>query len=50
MAFEGDALLWFQWENKKRTMVLWEEMKILLLKQFRPINTGSLYEQWIALE
>ena len=38
VAFEGDALLWFQWENKKRKMVLWEELNILLLKQFRSAN------------
>ena len=50
VAFEGDALLWFQWETKKRKMVLWEELKILLLKHFRSMNTGSLYEQWLALE
>lgn len=49
VAFEGDALLWYQWENKKRTIVLWEEMKILLLKQFRATQAGSLHEQWLAL-
>ena len=50
IAFEGDALLWYQWECKKRTMVLWEEMKLRLLRQFRSTHTGSLHEQWIALK
>ncbi|KAF8398742.1 hypothetical protein HHK36_014600 [Tetracentron sinense] len=49
VAFEGDALLWYQWENKKRSIVFWEEMKILLLKQFRSTQDGSLHEQWLAL-
>ena len=49
MAFEGDALLWYQWENRKRSIILWEEMKMLLLKQFRTNQTGSLHEQWLAL-
>ena len=31
-------------------MVLWEEMKILLLRQFRTTQVGSFYEQWLALE
>ena len=50
IAFEGDALLWYQWECKKLTMVLWEEMKLRLLRQFRSTHTGSLHEQWIALK
>ncbi|KAF8393178.1 hypothetical protein HHK36_021419 [Tetracentron sinense] len=33
----------------KRSIVLWEEMKILLLKQFRSTQAGSLHEQWLAL-
>lgn len=49
MAFEGDALLWYQWENRKRSIVLWEEMKMLLLKQFRTTQAGTLHEQWLAL-
>ena len=32
ISFEGDALLWYQWETKKRTMFSWEEMKLLILK------------------
>ncbi|ESR37449.1 hypothetical protein CICLE_v10030074mg [Citrus x clementina] len=27
IAFEGDALLWYQWENRKRSMMVWEEIK-----------------------
>ncbi|TXG60193.1 hypothetical protein EZV62_014766 [Acer yangbiense] len=49
IGFEGDALLWYQWEHKKRPMFLWEEMKLLILKQFRSTQEGSLHEQFLAL-
>ena len=49
ISFEGDALLWYQWETKKRTMFSWEEMKLLILKQFRLKHAGLLHEQWLAL-
>ncbi|KAL5578650.1 hypothetical protein UlMin_011092 [Ulmus minor] len=39
IAFEGEAL----------SMVVWEEMRVLILKQFRAIQAGSLHEQWLAL-
>ncbi|KAI9192270.1 hypothetical protein LWI28_020290 [Acer negundo] len=50
IGFEGDALLWYQWEHKKRPMVLWDEMKLLILKQFRSTQEGSLHEQFLALQ
>ncbi|KAK2658289.1 hypothetical protein Ddye_004822 [Dipteronia dyeriana] len=49
IGFEGDALLWYQWEHKKRPMVLWEEMKLLILRQFRSTKEGSLHKQFLAL-
>lgn len=50
ISFEGDALLWYQWEHRKRLIVLWEEMKLLVLKQFRSTQAGSLHEQFLALQ
>ena len=50
IGFEGDALLWYQWEHKKRPIVLWEEMKLLILKQFCSTQAGSLHEQFLALQ
>ena len=32
ISFKGEALLWYQWESKRRLMMLWEEMKISLLQ------------------
>ncbi|KAL2904878.1 Galactocerebrosidase [Bienertia sinuspersici] len=44
VALEGDALLWYQWEHKRKPIRLWEEMKGMILKLFRSTSTGSLYE------
>ena len=30
-------------------MMVWEEMRVLILKQFRVIQADSLHEQWLAL-
>lgn len=48
VALEGDALLWFQWENGRREVQGWEELKGLLLRQFRPLTGGTLHEQWLS--
>ena len=48
--FEGDALLWYRWETKKRPIAPWEEMKLLILKHFRATQTGSLHEQLLAIK
>lgn len=50
ISFEGDALLWFQCENRRRAIARWEELRVLLLWQFRLEQTGSLHEQWLALK
>lgn len=48
VALEGDALLWFQWENSRKPIFHWGELKALLLRHFRPISSGSLHEQWLT--
>ncbi|KAJ9561372.1 hypothetical protein OSB04_006532 [Centaurea solstitialis] len=50
IAFEGDALKFFQWENKRRSITKWEDLKSLLLRQFRSLASGSLYEQFLAIK
>lgn len=49
VGMEGEALSWYQWEHRRRPIRVWMELKDLLLKQFRPANAGSLYEQWLAV-
>lgn len=34
ISFEGEALIWFGWENKKRPFLSWEELKSQLLLRF----------------
>lgn len=48
IAMEGDALRWYQWEQKRRPIRLWADLKERILKQFRPSTGGSLDEQWLA--
>lgn len=48
VALEGDALRWYQWEQKRRPIRLWADIKTFVLRQIKPENGGSLYEQWLA--
>lgn len=47
VSLDGDALLWYQWEHGRRPIHRWEELKGMLLRQFRPTSAGSLHEQWL---
>lgn len=48
VALEGDALRWFQWENKRRPIRRWDKLREFMLRQFRPSSGGLLCEQWLA--
>lgn len=48
VAMEGDALRWFQWENKRHPIRRWVDLKGFILRQFRSVSGGSLYEQWLS--
>lgn len=48
VALEGQALLWFQWEHRRRPIERWDQVKTLLRQQFRSQTTGTLQEQWLA--
>lgn len=49
VGFDGDALVWYQWENSRRPIRRWDDMRNLILKQFRPLHSGSLCEQWLTV-
>lgn len=49
VSMDGDALLWYQWENRRRPISRWSEMKAMILRQFRSTALGSLQEQWLSL-
>lgn len=48
VAMDGDALRWYQWENKRHPIRRWADLKVFILRHFRSSNGGSLYEQWLA--
>lgn len=48
VAMEGDALRWFQWENKRHPIRRWADLKGFILRQFRAVSGGTLYEQWLS--
>lgn len=48
VALEGQALLWFQWEHRRRPIDRWDQIKALLRRQFHSQATGTLQEQWLA--
>lgn len=48
VAMDGDALRWYQWENKRRPIRHWYDLKMFILRQFRSVHGGSLYEQWLS--
>ncbi|KAH9656946.1 hypothetical protein KPL70_022865 [Citrus sinensis] len=47
ISFEGEALIWFGWENKWRPFLSWEELKFQLLLRFRSLPNGSIYEEFL---
>ena len=49
MCLEEAALHWFRWENMRRPITSWEELKELLVRRFRPVTEGSLYDRLLTL-
>lgn len=50
LQFQRRCLVMVPLGEQRQPMVLWEEMKILILWQFRATQIRSLHEQWLALE
>lgn len=48
VAMEGDALKWYQWSHSRKPILSWRDLKSRILLHFRPLNVGSLHEQWLA--
>ena len=49
LSFDGQALAWFQWEDRRRRMRSWNELESRLLDRFGSTQEGSLYERFLAL-
>ena len=50
VSFEGEAFMWYQWEDQKAPLNNWLDLKSLILKHFRPLDEGDMYEQWMVVK
>ncbi|XP_052196517.1 uncharacterized protein LOC127803919 [Diospyros lotus] len=49
LCFEGVALAWFQWEQRRQRVRSWEELKAMLVNRFRSTQEGIAEERFLAL-
>ena len=49
ISFEGEALVWYQWEDQRRKMKSWGELKSRLQDCFGLSQGGSLCERFLTL-
>ena len=47
IGLDGDALTWFQWENQRRPITSWLNLKQQLLLHFRSSPVGSVLEEML---
>lgn len=45
VSLEGDALRWYQFENRRRPIKGWKDLKGRAVLEFRFSHAGMLYEQ-----
>lgn len=49
LALSGDALAWYRWSLNQQAVVTLGANENPILKKFRPILGGNIYEQWNSL-
>lgn len=49
VSLEGEALAWFQWEDMRRRIRSWDELKMLIVERFRFSQEGLVSERFWAL-
>lgn len=49
ICFEGEALSWYQWQQRRKKVTNWEELKGLVLNRFRAFHGGTSEERFLAL-
>ena len=47
--FQGEALAWFQWDDRRRKVSSWDKLKSRLLDDFGLSYKGSLCERFLAM-
>ena len=50
LSFDSEALAWFQWEDRRRSLSGWANLKSRLLDHFGMTQEGSLYDRFLALQ
>ena len=49
ISLDGEALAWFQWEDGRRPIRSWPELKTAILDRFRELQEGTICEKFLAL-
>ncbi|POO04175.1 hypothetical protein TorRG33x02_004790 [Trema orientale] len=49
VCMDGEALAWFQWEDGRRPIRSWAELKLMFLERFRSSQDGTLCEKFLVL-
>ena len=49
ISFEGEAFMWYQYEEKRSPLTDCQETKALILKYFQPGEEGNMFEQWMVV-
>lgn len=50
VSFEGEAEIWFDWEEQNSTVRSWQDLKQKILSRFRPWDEEEMCEQWLSVE
>lgn len=49
VVLEGEALLWYQWEDLRKSIKNWQELKSWILRNFSRLEEGDLDEHWESI-
>lgn len=49
VSMEGNALRWFQFENRRRPIKGWRDLKSRVVLEFQAFGAGTVHEQWLAI-
>lgn len=50
ISFEGEALVWFKYENRRRQFLNWVEIRSQMICRFRPSPESSMYEEFLSIK
>lgn len=47
---DGEALLWYQWDDQQNPIKDWQDLKSLLLRKFKLSDVGDHYEHQMTVD